>query len=875
MFGNCDSRFLQRERLICPIRRFGTDYIAFSEEIIRSFTRSKAILQHDGCVNAVQWTRSGDKMLSGSDDRTVKIWDTSGDLNSVKCLHTVRTEHDSNIFCVNIDENMEQFVLSCAADGTLRSSDIYSRTGRSVLVRSDDIMHMFICDRLNRNIVYTAEEFGAITRVDLRDNNPEIVYKRELSVKTICQPNTGSGHMLVVGGQGFRVGEIDLRMPMSSATEDTPPFIRTWMPQGRVAEMYRRGNGFSASSVSLSSDDRSLLVNYQGDQIYIFDYLDRCTKEKEESTPIHIPNSTPMEEASSVTTTVTAGRTSADEHPIAPKACLGGHINADTFLKKAAFFGPRDEYVVTGCDSGYVWIWSSSSGQLLEQKERVSNEDEFGIVKLINVLDADRRICNGVVPHPVLPVLASYGIDLDVKLWLYETPDEDDDKETAKDNRSRDNSTRHSVCTTGRTTTATAAVTAVMGRNVDLKAFSKLDFLMKQVTSILDENINKLYGGKFLLAIAAARRLLLPPVPLTEPGIIRLDPDWTGPDDNHVLMEDEPVGFPMENISNEKMADLIKYRRIVAGIRYDLDNRRSKHRIANENGWITPNCPDDLGFVPGQSISQMMTLTVDDLLHRLMEVHTEEEARIMAVLVILQLIKIVEEAKQEGNVHFKAGIWLEARKCYCRGINYAATIKVCFHELLENLDKLKLKKEKNNKKNDKKCVPNTPNVSVEKDVAESETASENNSTEHPLSEVLTCIWYGKKDQSETNSMSSTSSSSNTLYALEKTIYSNQAANFLQRRDFAGTLHYCKLAIELSPDLPRTASKGFYPDSKLLYRQGCAYLGLRQHKEALASFSQALAMNPGDVTVIKKMKETKRAMEEMREEEQKQYKKMFA
>lgn len=34
----------------------------------------------------------------------------------------------------------------------------------------------------------------------------------------------------------------------------------------------------------------------------------------------------------------------------------------------------------------------------------------------------DQRTCNGVVPHPHLPLLASYGIDSDVKIFSYASP---------------------------------------------------------------------------------------------------------------------------------------------------------------------------------------------------------------------------------------------------------------------------------------------------------------------------------------------------------------------------------------------------------------------------------------------------------------------
>eukprot|EP01037_Dinobryon_pediforme_P035122 gene35122-41363_t len=89
---------------------------------------------------------------------------------------------------------------------------------------------------------------------------------------------------------------------------------------------------------------------------------------------------------------------------------IGGHINYATFLKTVSFFGPRDEYVVSGSDSGHLWIWRTDSG------------------RLTNLLTADDRTCNGVIPHPVFPLLASYGIDSDVKLWCCRSPPEADDE---------------------------------------------------------------------------------------------------------------------------------------------------------------------------------------------------------------------------------------------------------------------------------------------------------------------------------------------------------------------------------------------------------------------------------------------------------------
>lgn len=63
------------------------------------------------------------------------------------------------------------------------------------------------------------------------------------------------------------------------------------------------------------------------------------------------------------------------------------------------YWGPCDDYICSGSDSGHIFIWERASA------------------RLVRVLEADEHACNGIVPHPHLPLLASYGIDSQAKLW--------------------------------------------------------------------------------------------------------------------------------------------------------------------------------------------------------------------------------------------------------------------------------------------------------------------------------------------------------------------------------------------------------------------------------------------------------------------------
>lgn len=66
-------------------------------------------------------------------------------------------------------------------------------------------------------------------------------------------------------------------------------------------------------------------------------------------------------------------------------------------IKEATFWG--DGYVLSGSDCGHVFLWDRYTAEL------------------VMLLEADHHVVNCLQPHPVLPILATSGIDYDVKLW--------------------------------------------------------------------------------------------------------------------------------------------------------------------------------------------------------------------------------------------------------------------------------------------------------------------------------------------------------------------------------------------------------------------------------------------------------------------------
>ncbi|KAG8189042.1 hypothetical protein JTE90_025479 [Oedothorax gibbosus] len=74
-----------------------------------------------------------------------------------------------------------------------------------------------------------------------------------------------------------------------------------------------------------------------------------------------------------------------------------GHRNARTMIKESTFWG--DNFVMSGSDCGHIFIWDRHT------------------TELVMLMEADHHVVNCLQPHPFDPILASSGIDYDIKLW--------------------------------------------------------------------------------------------------------------------------------------------------------------------------------------------------------------------------------------------------------------------------------------------------------------------------------------------------------------------------------------------------------------------------------------------------------------------------
>lgn len=79
-----------------------------------------------------------------------------------------------------------------------------------------------------------------------------------------------------------------------------------------------------------------------------------------------------------------------------------GHRNRNT-VKGVSFFGPNCEYVVSGSDCGRIFIWRKKDGELLR------------------AMEGDKYVVNCIESHPYTTMIASSGMENDIKIWVPNT----------------------------------------------------------------------------------------------------------------------------------------------------------------------------------------------------------------------------------------------------------------------------------------------------------------------------------------------------------------------------------------------------------------------------------------------------------------------
>ncbi|XP_058098366.1 uncharacterized protein LOC131243210 isoform X2 [Magnolia sinica] len=367
-----------------------------SEDLVLRLDIHKKLEKHRGCVNTVSFNADGGILVSGSDDRMVILW--NWDAGLVKLAF--HSGHMNNVFQAKMmPYSDDRSLITCAADGQVRHAQIRDggHVDTATLGRHQGRVHKLAIEPGSPHIFYSCGEDGLVQHFDLRTQTATELFT--------CHSFHDKSHYMPV--VHLNAIAIDPRNPNLFAIAGADAYARVYdirkykldgsTDYGNPTDCFCPRHLIGDDQVGITglafSDQSELLVSYNDELIYLFSRdlglgPDPVSASRSSSGAVAGATSDPISELPS----------NQDAGTGPGPQVYSGHRNCDT-VKGVSFFGPNCKYVSSGSDCGRIFIWRKKGGELLR------------------VMEGDSDVVNCIEPHPHATMLASSGIESDIKIW--------------------------------------------------------------------------------------------------------------------------------------------------------------------------------------------------------------------------------------------------------------------------------------------------------------------------------------------------------------------------------------------------------------------------------------------------------------------------
>ncbi|WOL16800.1 DDB1- and CUL4-associated factor 8 isoform X2 [Canna indica] len=394
MKRRCTSRrgvveIYRRELGDFPPRAFAYRFGA-SEDLVLRFGIHRKLDKHTGCVNTVSFNADGDILASGSDDTKVILWDWDAGLVKL----SFNSGHSDNVFqALFMPYTDDRTIITCAADGEVRQAQVLEggQVATTLLAEHDGRAHKLAIEPGSPHVLYSCGEDGLVQHIDLRTKIAMKLFTCKSDNGAVILLNTiaidrRNPNIFAIAGSNEYARVYDIRKYKWDGSTDRSYPTNYYCPRHLIGDKYVGITGLAFS------DQSELLMSYNDELIYLFS--------KDQGLG---PN--PVQESSKSTMKANVG--DAAESNSLPSPIDGdqtgpqvykGHRNYET-VKGVSFFGRNCEYVTSGSDCGRIFIWRKKDG------------------KLLRVMGGDRYVVNCIESHPYSAVIATSGIEKDIKIW--------------------------------------------------------------------------------------------------------------------------------------------------------------------------------------------------------------------------------------------------------------------------------------------------------------------------------------------------------------------------------------------------------------------------------------------------------------------------
>lgn len=261
-----ERRIQKRELWPSPIV-FQRDYLV-DDHLLERFGHSKTLKGHDGCVNCLQWNHSGTLLASGSDDMHVRIWNTEG-----TPVHSFNSGHMNNIFSVQfLPSGNDEIIISASGDSSVRMHTYTHDDAASVWWSGGRVKRLAVT-RADPLLFWSAAEDGIIRQYDARTSGAMTLLKFPGKECKSLAINETRPEMMSVALNEAAVPIYDRRNISKPIFTVVPGHIPITEEGSR--HTFR---SLSVTHVGFNSLGNEMIVNIGGEQIYIFNVLDRVNE---------------------------------------------------------------------------------------------------------------------------------------------------------------------------------------------------------------------------------------------------------------------------------------------------------------------------------------------------------------------------------------------------------------------------------------------------------------------------------------------------------------------------------------------------------------------------------------------------------------------
>ncbi|KAL6649722.1 hypothetical protein ACP70R_013946 [Stipagrostis hirtigluma subsp. patula] len=350
--------------------------ISGSEDIVMRMVRYGELRGHVGCVNTVSFNPAGDLLVSGSDDTNIILWDWFA--KTKKLVYP--SGHQENVFHARVMPfTDDSTIVTVAADGQVRVGELKEdgEVTTKQIGEHDSRVHKMALEPGSPYIFYTCGEDGLVQHFDLRSDTATKLFtcysfsnsRRRVRLNSIAIDQRNP-YYFSIGGSDEYARLYDMRRCHLNSSRSMNEPVDTFCPRHLI-----KGGKVHITGIAYSYA-REILVSYNDELVYLFQNNMGLGPNPESAQPELLDK---LEQ---------------------PQA-YSGHRNFRT-VKGVSFFGPNDEYVVSGSDCGHVFIWKKKGGELMR------------------MMKGDKNVVNCIEPHPLFPFMATSGIDKTVKIWTPE-----------------------------------------------------------------------------------------------------------------------------------------------------------------------------------------------------------------------------------------------------------------------------------------------------------------------------------------------------------------------------------------------------------------------------------------------------------------------